>query len=298
MIDGSVSGPPRVSVIIPHYRDLRGLDRCLAALKAQSYPADRREFIVADNASPEGAEVVSETIRGRALLVVQTEKGAGPARNRGVAAASGEVLAFIDSDCVAEPDWLEAGVRSLSGYDLIGGRVRVLVENPERMSAAEAFERVFAFDFKTYIEKKGFTGAGNLFCPRAVFDAVGGFRARVSEDVEWSKRAQAMGFKLGYAPAAIVGHPGRQTWQELTAKWKRVNAETYALLHERKFPRLRWLLRNSLLPASALAHTPKVLLSEELSSWRDRSKALGMLYRLRIWRLFDALSLLAAPRGH
>ena len=285
-----------MSVIVPHYRDLRGLERCLAALEAQSYPADRREVIVADNASPEGPEVVERTIRGRARLVVEPEKGAGPARNRGVSVAGGEILAFIDSDCVAEPDWLEAGVRALAGHDLVGGRVRVLVEDPRRMSAAEAFERVFAFDFKTYIEKKGFTGAGNLFCPRPVFDAVGGFRTRVSEDVEWSKRAQAQGFKLGYAPAAVVGHPGRRTWQELRAKWKRVNAETFALSQERKFPRLRWLLRNALLPASAIAHTPKVLLSRELSSWRDRSKALGMLYRLRFWRLFDALSLLAAPR--
>ncbi|HEY2752439.1 glycosyltransferase [Phenylobacterium sp.] len=283
---------PRVSVIVPHYRDLNGLALCLSKLEQQSYPRDRFEVIVADNASPEGPAAVSEVIAGRAHLVVVQLKGAGPARNGGVGASTGEVLAFIDSDCVAEPFWIEEGVKALESFDFVGGRVRVLVAEPDRVTPVEAFERVFAFDFKTYIERKGFTGAGNLFCPRALFDQVGGFKTGLSEDVEWSRRAQAAGFSLGYAARAIVGHPARRSWSDLVAKWKRINAETWGLSAGASARRLRWFARTLLLPASAVVHTLKVVASPELSSIGQRLGAIGVLFRLRFWRFGDSLRLL------
>jgi glycosyltransferase involved in cell wall biosynthesis len=285
-------GAPKVSVIIPHYRDLGGLAICLAALERQSYPRDRFEVIVADNASPEGAAAVAEVIAERAQLVVVAEKGAGPARNGGVAASSGEVLAFIDSDCVAEPSWIEEGVKALESFDFVGGRVKVLVKDPAHVTPAEAFERVFAFDFKTYIERKRFTGAGNLFCPRPLFDRVEGFKTGVSEDLEWSRRAQTFGFSLGYAPCAIVGHPARRTWTELLAKWERINTETFGLAAGRPAWRLRWFLRTLLLPGSAVVHSAKVLGSPELASLGERLGAIGVLFRLRWWRFRDSLRLL------
>lgn len=283
---------PKVTVVIPHFRDLRGLDICLSALAAQTYPKTKIEIVVADNNSPEGREAVAGVVAGRAELVVVMEKGAGPARNGGVAASTGEVLAFIDSDCVAEPGWIEEGVRGLETYDLVGGRVRVLLRDPTDITPVEAFERVFAFDFKTYIERKRFTGAGNLFCPKALFLAVGGFKPAVSEDKEWSQRAQAASYRLGYVPLAIVGHPARRTWAELLAKWKRINVETFILASEAPCWRMRWLIKTLLLPASAVVHSFKVLFSPELASFRDRVGAINILFRLRFWRFRDYLRLL------
>ena len=294
MTASSHATPPKVSVIIPHYRDLRGLAICLEALQQQTFPREQFEIIVADNASPEGPEAVSQVIAGRARLVVVTEKGAGAARNGGVAASRGEILAFIDSDCVAEPGWIAEAVRGLPHFDFIGGRVKVLVEDPRHVTPVEAFERVFAFDFKTYIEKKRFTGAGNLICSRRVFDDVGGFRTGVSEDLEWSRRAQACGFRLGYVPQAIVGHPARRSWSELVAKWRRINLETYRLLAPGVGGRLRWLVKALLMPASAVVHSAKVMASPELSSVRDRLGAIGVLFRIRCWRLADSVRLLFA----
>ena len=292
-----VSSTPRVSVIIPHYRDLVGLDLCLKALARQTYPIADFEIIVADNNSPEGEAAVAEVIAGRARLTVVPEKGAGPARNGGVALARGEILAFTDSDCVPEAEWLAEGMAALGAYDFIGGRVTVLVSDPAQMSGAEAFERVFAFDFKTYITKKGFTGAGNLFCSRAVFDQVGGFRVGVSEDVEWSQRARSKGLRLGYAPRAIVGHPARRNWDELWGKWRRVNAETYGLYRERRGGDLKWLARSLALPLSAVLHTPRVFASDQLSTGGQRLAAVGTLFKLRFWRLGDALRLLRQREG-
>lgn len=286
---------PRVSVVVPHYQDLKGLALCLAALERQTLPRDQFEIVVADNNSPVGTEAVAEVVAGRATLVTCHEKGAGPNRNTGVAAARGQILAFIDSDCQAQPDWLRAGLEGLAAYDFVGGRVVVLVDDPARMTATEAFEAVFAFDFETYIKKKGFTGAGNMLVSRAVFDQVGGFKNGVSEDVEWSQRATAMGFRLGYVPNAIVGHPARRTWPELRTKWLRVNLETFKLYLHNGRGRLGWVARCLALPPSALVHTPKVLASDQLPTLRARMLAISMLYQTRLWRMVHGLSLTFSP---
>jgi glycosyltransferase involved in cell wall biosynthesis len=288
----AVTEAPRVSVIIPHYRDLARLDLCLVALERQTLARSKFEIVVADNASPEGEAAVAAVIAGRARLVVVPERGAGPARNGGVAASRGQILAFTDSDCVPEPAWLAEGLAALNAFDFVGGRVKVLVGDERHMTGPEAFERVFAFDFKTYILRKGFTGSGNLFCPRAVFESAGGFRTAVSEDVEWSHRATAKGYRLGYAPRAVVGHPARRTWAELTTKWRRTNRETFNLFRTRRRGRILWVLRNALVPASALVHGPRVLASRELSTPGQRARALATLFRLRFWRSVDAMRIL------
>jgi GT2 family glycosyltransferase len=282
----------RVSIVIPHYNDLAALDRCLAGLSRQTYPV--HEIIVADNNSPVGPEAVAGVVRGRAKLVTVMDKGAGPARNGGVAAASGELLAFIDSDCQPEPDWIRGGVKALDDWDLVGGRVTVLVDDPDAMTPTEAFEMVFAFNNAWYVEKLGFSVSANLFCSRALFEDVGGFRVGLSEDVEWCRRAVARGNRLGYAAGAVVGHPARRTWPELVRKWTRTNKEGFLLLSQERFGRLRFLLRSLLLPASILVHLPRVLSSRKLPSMRDRLAAARVLVDLRLWRLGDSLSLFAS----
>lgn len=287
---------PHISVIIPHYQDLKGLALCLEALESQTLPRNCFEIVIADNNSPVGLDAVERIVAGRAILISVRDKGAGPARNGAVSASRGEVLAFIDSDCVAEPQWLEEGIAGLERFDLVGGRVRVLVSDPRHMTPAEAFERVFAFDFETYIKKKGFTGAGNMFCRREVFERTGQFGVGLSEDVDWSRRAVSKGAKLGYVPEAAVGHPARITWEQLSGKWRRINSETYGLMADQNLRRTRWLLLNLLMPLSAVAHTPKVLTSCELNNASQRIAAIQMLFRLRCWRMVDAIRLLMETR--
>jgi glycosyltransferase involved in cell wall biosynthesis len=285
---------PLISVIIPHYQDLGGLELCLARLDAQTYPRENFEIVVADNASPVGLSAVEGVVAGRARVVVCHEKGAGPNRNAAVAASRGEILAFIDSDCQAEPNWLAAGVAGLDRFGLVGGRVTVLVEDPARMTGAEAFEAVFAFDFKTYINKLGFTGAGNMFCRRETFDRVGPFLNGVSEDKEWSQRAVERGVTLGYVENAVVGHPARRNWGELVAKWRRLNREGFLLHMAVGGRRVWWVARCLAMPASAIAHTPKVLMARSIKGPRSRAVALATLYRLRFWRVADGIRLAMA----
>jgi GT2 family glycosyltransferase len=287
-----VSAPRTVSIIVPHYNDVQGLDRCLAGLADQTYPSDAVEIIVADNASPIGAARVEAAIAGRARMVTVTERGAGPARNGGAAVSGGEILAFIDSDCLPDRDWLKAGVDALADYDFVGGAMRVLVDNAEKPTAVEAFEQVFAFNNRDYVLRKGFTVTANLLCPRGVFGQVGGFRVGVSEDLDWCLRARSLGYRIGYAPGAVVGHPARRTWAEIIKKWRRLNVETYGLYAQRPAGRLAWLARCLAMPISAVAATPKVLSSRELRSLAQRASVLAVLFGLRLWRAADGLALL------
>lgn len=285
-----------VSIIVPHYNDLANLDAGLDALIAQAVdPGVTVEIIVADNGSPCGLDAVQQAVAGRASVVLAGERGAGPARNAGVAAARGATLAFIDSDCVAAPGWLRAGMAMLDRYDFVGGRIIVLVRSESRMNGVEAFERVFAFDNGAYITRKGFTGSGNLFCPAAVFDRVGPFRKIMSEDIEWSFRARGMGLRLGYAPDAIVGHPAREDWLALLGKWRRINREIYALRRDGGEPRWRWLVRTWLLPASIFPHAIKALRSPALSGAGNRMRAIVTLAAHRLWRVWDQHRLMFEP---
>ena len=274
---------PLVSVIIPHYNDLDGLRLCAARLMQMQWPSDDLEIIVADNMSRCGIQAVRDAAPG-ATVVLADIQGAGPARNAGVAASHGEVLAFLDSDCVPEPGWISEGVAALRKFDFAGGQVVVFPKDPARPEPVEAFEMVFNFNFRRYIEQVGFTGTGNMFVPRAIFDKVGGFRAGVSEDVDWSFRARAMGYRLGYAPDAIVGHPARSEWAELQRRWIRIIGETYALKHERRLGRLAFLGRALLMPLSIPPHAARVLGSRRLRGMRARMGAIAILIRLRLWR--------------
>ena len=285
---------PFVSVIIPHYNDLDALTICVNRLRRQTWPADRMEIIVADNNSACGIDAVIAAAFG-CRVVRAPIQGAGPARNAGAAAARGDILAFIDSDCDPQQDWVENGVRALAKYDFAGGRVVTTARDPLRPTPVEAWEMVFGFDFERYILTEGYTGSGNMWVWSKVFDAVGGFRAGVAEDMDWSFRARAAGFRLGYEPGAVVSHLARPDWSELLRRWRRVLAEHYLLTREKSFGPLRWAAWMGGMPLSIGPHLVKALRSERLSSLRERGSAIAVLVAHRLWRTYYMARLMVAP---
>ena len=115
-----------VSIVIPAFNERENLLRCLASLKAQTYPADRVETLVVDDASTDGtAAAVRQEFPNVRLLVRAVNSGPDDARQEGVQAATGDLVAFTDSDCVAPPDWLENLVRSVHEHSgaVVGGRI-------------------------------------------------------------------------------------------------------------------------------------------------------------------------------
>ncbi len=286
---------PLVSVIIPHFNDLANLRICYTRIMEQSWPREKMELIIADNNSTCGLDGVRE-VAPNALAVPALIQGAGEARNEGIAASRGEILALIDSDCVPDRNWIAEGVEALRRFDFVGGRVMTVAHSVDQPTSVECYEKVFNFNFRRYIEKVGFTGTGNMFVRREVFERVGGFRLGVSEDMEWSFRARAIGYRLGYADLAVVGHPARRTWKDLVLRWTRIQSEHYALTKEYPHGRLKFAVKALLMPASVLPHAVKVLRSPDLPNLRSRFGAIAVLTRLRLWRAWRMLYLLAVDR--
>ena len=272
---------PIYSVVIPHYDDCARLIRCLDALMPQI--GQDGEVIVADNGTPGGLPD-AVTDRPRVAVVAEPVKGAGPARNAGVRAARGRWILFVDADCVPAPDWVRAALSAARPNAITGGPVGLFDETPGPRSGAEAFETVFAFRMRSYFEDEGFLGTGNLVTARAVFDRVGGFRAGVSEDKEWTRRAAGAGVELRFDDTMRVDHPTRADWAALSGKWRRLTSETWLTERGTAGTRRRWALKAAAMPLSAAAHSAEVLRHPALSP-AEKARALATLHRLRWARM-------------
>ncbi|MCY4335781.1 MAG: glycosyltransferase [Litoreibacter sp.] len=268
-----------LSIIIPHLNDVVRLRRCLDALAAQVSAAV--ETIVVDNGSDMDLGPVARDFPW-AFFLSTAERGAGPARNKGVEAAKGQRLAFLDCDCVPSSGWV-ARILSMSGTDqVVGGCVGTFDEGHSSFSSAQLFERVFAFDNARYIADLGFSVTANLVTTRAVFDKVGPFRTGLPEDVDWCTRARIEGFRISYDPELVVQHPTREDWRALCRKYRRVEEERFAFRDEGP---IIWLIRAFLTGLSPLRDTMKVMKSSRLSGTGERLRCLIALYRLRLRRM-------------
>ena len=222
----SDSATPFVSVIIPVYNDTERLARTLTALEAQTYPTDRYEVVVVDNASKESPQAVVDAAP-HATLTSESKTGSYAARNQGLRVARGDWLAFTDADCLPAPAWLEAGVgklREIGGRGIVAGYTNRFASDPDRPTATELYEIVTIPDPRPRAEKEGWAITGNLFTHREVFEAVGTFDERHKSwgDKEWGLRASAGGFPVVYCAEAHVETPARQRLKQHLVKSRRL----------------------------------------------------------------------------
>lgn len=281
---------PSVAIIIPHHDDTLRLLRCLAALMPQLAAGD--EVVVVDNGSTGSLAAVRAAHPG-VRLVTEPQKGAAHARNRGVAETTAPRLIFLDCDCVPSPGWLAAARSVADRADLVGGRIDVFDETPGPRTGAQAFEAVFAFDNRVYVERKDFSVTANLVTRRDVFAATGPFVHGLSEDLDWCRRAAAKGFRLAYADDLQVAHPARGDWAALARKWRRLTDEGFGVNGRSPTRRAVWALRALAMPMSVLAHAPRVLRHPALRGPGERMRALATLAQLRLvragWMLRQAI---------
>ncbi len=281
----------RISVVIPHLNQPDFLERCLASLVNGLRPPD--EVIVVDNGSRELPTAICSAYG--AQLLTEAEPGPGPARNRGVAAASGDILAFIDADCLADPGWLAAAETAMTdpAAAILGGDVRIALADPARPTMTEAYESLYAYRMDRYIAREGFTGTGNLVVRRAVLQDVGAFAGiAVAEDRDWGQRATAKGHVIRFVPQMRAYHPARQSVAELCTKWDRQSAHDYVLAIARPRGHLGFALKAVAMVPSILAQLPTVLASSRLSGPRARALAFACLVAIRLHRTRVMLLLL------
>lgn len=280
---------PDAAIIIPHYNDVTRLLRCLEALRPQL--SAQVELVVIDNSSTDDLGAVRAAFPDL-RLIMESQSGAAQARNRGVAETTASRLFFLDADCVPAANWVETAMAAIDEHtgphttaDVIGGEVIVFDETPGPRSGPAAFETVFAFDNRCYVETKSFSVTANLLTRRDVFEVTGLFDDSRSEDVDWCRRAIAKGYKLAYMESLKVSHPSRSDWPTLRKKWKRTTHEGFGMNGAHFQARLRWALRAALMPVSMVFHAAKVLRHPALNGPRERWAAMYTLARLRLLRM-------------
>jgi glycosyltransferase involved in cell wall biosynthesis len=225
---------PRVSVIVPVHDGAATIGRCLEALCALDYPDHAYDVVVVDNRSTDGTRDIVGTYPVR-LVEERAVQSSYAARNRGVIASSGTVLAFTDADCVPDRGWLRALVWPLVAPDV--GGVAGAIEPYESASTVERYqarhairaERAFAHPVLPFAQ------TANVAYPRAIVETLGGFDATIpfGGDLDFSWRMQrTTGRRLVFEPAALVRHRHRTTWRGLMALYEK-NAIANCLLAAR-----------------------------------------------------------------
>lgn len=167
---------PRLSIVSPVLNMERYLEPFLAAVLAQDYPQHGYEIILVDNGSTDrGSEIIDQHKRVR--LLHESSRGSYAARNRGVREARGEIIAFIDPDCIPAPGWLKAieGALAVPGREIVlGARLyRNSSRLLQRLSDYELSVAEFVFSHSSGKIYFGYTN--NMAVRRSLFERTGYF---------------------------------------------------------------------------------------------------------------------------
>lgn len=213
-----------ISVIVPAHNSVKTMKRCAESLLAQDYPSF--EVIVVDDGSTDGTPAVLEMFKDRpGFKTMRTQQG-GPsrARNEALKLAAGEYVAFTDSDCIAEPQWLSRLAGKLEGDSSDFNKYSVMGVGGDQKSPED--ESAFGKSVNSFLKKLGFVAdyvkdikgqavvetdhnpTCNVLYKREVFDKVGVFDEKLwpGEDVDLDRRIKAAGYRLLYTPEAVVYH--------------------------------------------------------------------------------------------
>jgi glycosyltransferase involved in cell wall biosynthesis len=252
--------PPRISVAICTRNRSEPLARCLAALEHQHYR--NREIVVIDNAGRDDTRAIAES--HGATYAVEPRAGIRFARNRALAVASGDVIAYTDDDCQPHPGWLSAIAAEFAADPELGCCTGPILPSELETPAQELIERrggyARGFARHRYTESSErrrlksyplqtwmFGSGGNMALRRRVLKSVGGFDEvlRTAEDLEMFFRVLRSGHALVYTPAAVVRHRHVRNHRALRARmyswgWGYTGFLLKVALDDRRYRNMAW----------------------------------------------------------
>lgn len=208
--------PPLVSIIVPFFNEEECLAYCLDSLLRMDYPTSRREIIVVDNNSTDSSARIAQSYPVH--YIFEPTPGPSAARNRGAKVAGGEILAFIDADCLVDENWLQEIVQAFARNEV--DAVMGLREGINRNIWAEFRERqhqIFLTKAKEGAEDLHEATTDNLAIRKKVFIENGGFEESFTraQDTDFSIRLHSRGHKMILAPRARVKHVNPTDLQEI-----------------------------------------------------------------------------------
>ena len=203
---------PRVSVVVCSYNADRTMEACLVSLEHLNYP-DYEVIVVNDGSTDHTLEIAERFPYAR--IITQPNKGLSVARNVGAEAATGEIVAYTDSDCVADPDWLTYLVSTMERKQLVAcGGPNFPPPEDSLVPSAVAVSPGGPTHVLLTDETAEHIAGCNMAFRRDALLALGGFdpvyRA-AGDDVDMCWRFQDAGHTIGFSPAATVWHFRRNT---------------------------------------------------------------------------------------
>ena len=209
---------PKVSVVVCAYNAAETLDECLTSLERLTYPDF--EVIVVNDGSRDGTGAIAR--QHPSCRVIDLEHaGLSAARNAGLAAATGDIVAYTDADVRVDPDWLTYLVQPFANADVVaaGGLSLPPLDSPwvaHCVARAPGGPTHVLLDDRTAEHVPGC----NLAVRRDALRAIGGFNPiylRAGDDVDVCWRLQAAGGRIEFVPAALVWHHHRAS---VRAYWR------------------------------------------------------------------------------
>jgi GT2 family glycosyltransferase len=203
---------PKVSVVVAVYNGGATLEACLSSLSSMNYPD--YEVVLVDDGSVDQTRAIAERC-SHVHAIHQPNAGLSAARNRGISAASGEVVAFTDADCRADEDWLYYLVGSLISKECagVGGHNFLPPDDSPVAAAVMASPGGPAHVMLTDTEAEHIPGCNMAFYKTALTE-IGGFDPvfrKAGDDVDVCWRLQQQGYQIGFSPAGFVWHYRRAT---------------------------------------------------------------------------------------
>jgi glycosyltransferase involved in cell wall biosynthesis len=207
---------PNVSVIVPVYNAEETIRDCIDSLLQLNYPKENLELIFVNNASTDKTREVLKQYSNEIRILYEAKRGPAAARNKGLLNAKGEIIAFTDSDCVVDKDWLLNLIKPLrdSRVGVVGGTI--LSKQP--YNAIEAFGEYIHDHNKAINEyKPPYAITMNWTSRLCVLKEINLFDESFirCEDVDLSYRILQSGYLLAFEPQAIVRHRNESTYAGL-----------------------------------------------------------------------------------
>ena len=199
----------------------RSLPTLLAALQRQTLARERFELIYVDDGSTDGSPELAEASGLARVLRAAPAVGLPAARNLGIRAAHGDVLAFTDVDTLPADDWLAAGCRRFEepGLGYLAGGIAIPVG--PKPSIAALVDATTYLDQELYVAA-GFAAGANFWVRRSIAERVGGFNEELEhyggDDEEFGWRLTSSGVRLQYAPEVRLAHPPRVRLRDVLRK--------------------------------------------------------------------------------
>ena len=214
-MDRSTTLSVRASIIVPTYNRADRISYCLDALLKQDCKLPF-EIIVVDDGSTDNTLQVLERFPG-VRVVSQANSGPAAARNRGVGAASGEIVLFTDDDCEPFPNWLTEMLEAFGDSTVVGAKGVYRTRQPELAARFVQIEYEDRYRLMTRQPNIDFIDTYSAGFRRSQFIESGGydssFPVACSEDAEFSYRMSARGWRMVFVPAAMVWHQHPATFE-------------------------------------------------------------------------------------